>query len=103
LAKSTKKPDNCRVFQSHAISCQVVRAGIEPATHGFSVNEKTANSTEKTPVSGQGTAHLQRLEFGDECNGELASAGTDQSPVTQTVLNYIAERLTVLEQRRWTT
>ncbi len=39
--EATKKPGHCRVFPMVASNCEVVRAGIEPATHGFSVHCST--------------------------------------------------------------
>ena len=39
--QDTKTPGDCRVFPSDAIACEVVRGGVEPPTHGFSVRCST--------------------------------------------------------------
>ncbi len=50
LAGTRKNPDNCRGFLDVAATCQVVRAGIEPATHGFSVPLPAPSESSLSPA-----------------------------------------------------
>jgi|GEM_PF-2730636 len=91
--ESTKKPDNCRVILSDAISCEVVRGGVEPPTHGFSVHHDTPNNTGESADSDASAAHMQRGELAGPENLTGPSADELRAKLVAALNNLNADEL----------